>query len=141
MLRLRVPILGSILLLVLLIVSLILPTQLYGNTVSCDPTFNLTNQTNCGEKSSSSNSESMDDLVSDDIETPLILPDISPTREDLDSVERDDRGKTTDSGDTENNVETYSDNEEESQEETNDNDSEENDGEEVGDTHLLIPFP
>ncbi|MGA6989483.1 MAG: hypothetical protein WBX81_03645 [Nitrososphaeraceae archaeon] len=120
---------------------MILPTQLYGSAVSCDPTINLTNQTNCAERSQpSTNPETMDDLSSDDTETPLILPDLSPTREDLNNVEREDTVKTMDSDGIENNVETISDDEDAS-EDTSDNDSEENDGEEARDTSSLIPFP
>lgn len=121
---------------------MILPTQLYGSAVSCDPTINLTNQTNCAERSAStSNPETMDDLSSDDTETPLILPDLSPTREDLNNVEREDTVKTMDSDGIEHNVETISDDEDASEEDTSDNDSEENDGEEARDTSSLIPFP
>ena len=78
----------------------------------------------------------MEDLSSDDTETPLILPDLSPTREDLNNVEREDTVKTTDSDGIENNVETISDDEDAS-EDTSDNDS----GEEARDTSSLIPFP
>ena len=98
--------------------------------------MNLTNQTNCAERSAStSNPETMDDLSSDDTETPLILPDLSPTREDLNNVEREDTVKTMDSDGIENNVEDAS------EEDTSDNDSEENDGDEARDTSSLIPFP
>ena len=82
----------------------------------------------------------MEDLSSDDTETPLILPDLSPTRGDLNNVEREDTAKTTDSDGIENNVEAISDDEDAS-EDTSDNDSEENDGEEARDTSSLIPFP
>lgn len=83
----------------------------------------------------------MDDLSSEVTETPLILPDLSPTREDLNNVEREDTVKTTDSDGIENNVETISDDEDASEEDTSDNDSEENDGEEARDKSSLIPFP
>ena len=66
----------------------------------------------------------MDELPSNDIETPLILPDISPTREDLDNTERDDSMDPLDSDNIESN-----------------DDSEENGKEESGDTSSLIPFP
>ncbi len=121
---------------------MIFPIQIYGSNVSCDPSVSLTNQTTCGEKSSSSaNSESMDELPSNDIETPLILPDISPTREDLDNTERDDSMDPLDSDNIESNDETDSGNDEVSEEESNDDDSEENGKEESGDTSSLIPFP
>jgi hypothetical protein len=110
---------------IFLIAFLILPTQLYGSSISCDPTVNLTNQTNCRDRSSSSsNSESKDDLQSDEIETPLLLPDISPTREDV-----------------KNNVEINSDNDEQSEGVMNNKDSDENNEDDSGDESTVIPFP
>lgn len=133
---------GSAVPVVFLIAFLILPTQLYGSSISCDPTVNLTNQTNChGRSSSSSNSESKDDIQSDDIVTPLLLPDISPTREDLNNIESDDRVKITDSEDVKNNVEINSDNDEQSEGELNNKDSDENNEDDSGDESTVIPFP
>jgi hypothetical protein len=57
-------------------------------------------------------------------QTPLIIPDISPTREDFNNDERDESTSI------------HSDNEE--REETNDRDSEES---EKDNGHSLIPFP
>jgi hypothetical protein len=127
---------------IFLIAFLILPSQLYGSSISCDPTVNLTNQTNCRDRSSSSsNSESKDDLQSDEIETPLLLPDISPTREDLNNVESDDSVKITDSEDVKNNVEINSDNDEQSEGVMNNKDSDENNEDDSGDESTVIPFP
>jgi hypothetical protein len=132
----------SVLPIIFFIAYLILPIQLYGSNVSCDPTANLAKQTNCGERSSSSvNSQSMDEVRTNDIQAPLILPDISPTREDLDNVERNDLTRPADPDDIEGNVETNSDDEEESELETSDDNSEENEKEDSGDTTSLIPFP
>ena len=132
----------SVLPIIFFIAYLILPIQLYGSNVSCDPTANLAKQTNCGERSSSSvNSQSMDEVRTNDIQAPLILPDISPTREDLDSVEGDDSMKPSVPDSIESNDESDSDNEEQSEEETSDDDSEENRNEESSDKSSSIPFP
>ena len=79
-----------------LIVCLLLPVQLYGSTILCDPSLNLTN---CDERSSLSSStsdtETTDNSQSDSTETPLIIPDISPTNKDLEDETTDgDRGTT-----------------------------------------------
>jgi hypothetical protein len=70
----------------LLIECLLLPVQLYGSAILCDPSLNLTHPTNCDERSSSSptlDTETTDNSRSDNTETPLIIPDISPTNKDL----------------------------------------------------------
>ena len=75
-----------------LIVCLLSPVQLYGSTILCDPSFNLTNLTNCDEESpssSTSDTETTDNSQSDNTETPLIIPDISPTDKDLDDATTD----------------------------------------------------
>jgi hypothetical protein len=72
-----------------LIVGLLPPVQLYGSTTLCDPSFNLTNLTNCDEESpssSTSDTTTIDNSRSDNTETPLIIPDISPTSKDLDDA-------------------------------------------------------
>jgi hypothetical protein len=56
----------------------VLPTQVYGTTVSCLPP---TNRTNCEEVSSSA--AVVGDPTLNDAETPLIIPDISPEMNDL----------------------------------------------------------
>ena len=83
----------------------------------------------------------MDEPRANDIETPLILPDISPTREDLDNVEGDNSMKSLVPDSIESNDESDSDNEEQSGEETRDDDSEENRNEESSDKSSSIPFP
>jgi hypothetical protein len=138
------PLIGSTLLVVFSIANMIFPTQLYGSNISCDPTANLAIQTTCSERSSSSsssNSESMNESRANDIEAPLILPDISPTREDLDNVEGDDSMKPSVPDSIESNDESDSDNEEQSEEETSDDDSEGNRDEESSDKSPSIPFP
>ena len=75
-----------------LIVGLLPPVQLYGSTTLCGPSFNLTNLTNCDEESpssSTSDTETTDNSRSDNTETPLIIPDISPTSKDLDDAMTD----------------------------------------------------
>ena len=83
----------------------------------------------------------MDESRSNDIETPLILPDISPTREDLDNIEGGDSTNPSGPGSVESNDESDSNNEEQNEEETSDDDSEENGNEESGDKSSSIPFP
>jgi hypothetical protein len=52
----------------------LIPTQIYGSTLSCVPPANLTN---CEAQSTASTG------ASEPSETPLVLPDISPDRDDL----------------------------------------------------------
>ena len=69
---------------------LLLPVQLYGSTILCDPSLN---STNCDDRSSLSSStsdtETTDNSQSDNTETPLIIPDISPTDKDLEDATTD----------------------------------------------------
>lgn len=53
----------------------LIPTQIYGSTLSCVPPANLTN---CEDQSTASPTD-----ASEPSETPLVLPDISPDSEDL----------------------------------------------------------
>ena len=53
----------------------LIPTQIYGSTLSCVPPANLTN---CVDQSTVSPTD-----ASAPSETPLVLPDISPDRDDL----------------------------------------------------------
>jgi hypothetical protein len=53
----------------------LIPTQIYGSTLSCFPPANLTN---CVDQSTASPTD-----ASAPSETPLVLPDISPDRDDL----------------------------------------------------------
>jgi hypothetical protein len=77
----------------------LIPTQIYGSTLSCVPPANLTN---CEAQSTASTG------ASEPSETPLVLPDISPDRDDLsasttpqinDDDDNDDDDESTDSGD------------------------------------------
>jgi hypothetical protein len=82
---------------------LLLPVQLYGSTILCDPSLN---STNCDERSSSSSTSdttTIDNSRSNNIETPLIIPDISPTDKDLGDATTDgDRGTTDTDNDNDN---------------------------------------
>jgi hypothetical protein len=120
----------------------LLPIELYGSTLPCNPS----NLTDCDEKTSSSPSSSSaagDDTQSDIAGTPLVLPDISPTDKDLGTpttgtdldVSDPDLGNdnNVDSGD----VNTNRDSEEENDEDSGNNEDESSDDDE----HSLIPFP
>ena len=115
--------------------------QLYGSTILCDPS----NQTNCNDQRSVSNSgtEFTDNLQPDNSETPIIIPDISSTEEDLGDISTSDNldGISTDvtnedndntDDDSENNIDRNS----EGNKDTN-NDDDDNDD----DQPSLIPFP
>lgn len=118
--------------------------QLYGSTILCDPS----NQTNCNEQRSVSNSgtEVTENLQPDNTETPIIIPDISPTdkdlgdtatNDDLDGTETEvtnnDNDNTND--DSENNIERNSDGNEDS------DSDDESDDDNNNDQPSQIPFP
>ncbi len=118
--------------------------QLYGSTILCDPS----NQTNCNEQGSVSNSgtEVTDNLQPDNTETPIIIPDILPTDEDLgDTVTSDDLDGTdtevtnndndNTNDDSENNIEGNSDGNEDS------DSDDESDDDTNNDQPSQIPFP
>ena len=128
----------------ILIACLLLPVQLYGSTILCDPSLNLTN---CDERSSSSSTSdttTIDNSRSDNTETPLIIPDISPTSKDLDDAMTDgDRGTTdtdvnndNDNDDSENNIDENSDTDRD-----DDKDSSNSKGGSSDNEPSLIPFP
>jgi len=126
----------------ILIACLLLPVQLYGSAILCDPSLNLTN---CDERSSSSStSETIDNSRSDNIETPLIIPDISPTSKDLDDAMTDgDLGTTdtdvindNDNDDSENSIDENSDTDRD-----DDKDSSNSEGGSSDNEPSLIPFP
>jgi hypothetical protein len=128
-----------------LIVGLLPPVQLYGSTTLCDPSFNLTNLTNCDEESpssSTSDTETRDNSQSDNTETPLIIPDISPTSKDLDDAMTDgDLGTTdtdvnNDDDDSENSIDENSDTDRD-----DDEDSSNSEGGSSDNEPSLIPFP
>ena len=111
----------------------------------CDPSFNLTNLTNCDEESpssSTSDNETTDNSQSDNTETPLIIPDISPTSKDLDDAMTDgDLGTTdtdvnNDNDDSENSVDENSDTDRD-----DDKDSSNSEGGSSDNEPSLIPFP
>jgi hypothetical protein len=128
-----------------LIVCLLSPVQLYGSTILCDPSLNLTNLTNCDEESpssSTSDTTTIDNSRSDNTETPLIIPDISPTSKDLDDTKTDgDLGTTdtdvnNDNDDSENSIDENSDTDRDDDKDSSNSEGRSNDNE-----PSLIPFP
>lgn len=121
----------------ILIACLLLPVQLYGSTILCDPSLNLTN---CDERSSSSSTSdttTIDNSRSDNTETPLIIPDISPTGKDLEDATTDgDLGTTV--TDT-----TNDDDDDDDDDENPDNNGDSSNSEDgsSGSETSLIPFP
>jgi len=129
-----------------LILCLLLPVQLYGSTILCDQSLNLTN---CDERSLSSSSSTSDPGIidnsrSDNTETPLIIPDILPTSKDLDDAMTDgDLGTTdtdvnndNDNDDSENSIDENSDTDRD-----DDKDSSNSEGGSSDNEPSLIPFP
>ena len=129
-----------------LILCLLLPVQLYGSTILCDQSLNLTN---CDERSLSSSSSTSDTTTidnsrSDNTETPLIIPDILPTSKDLDDAMTDgDLGTTdtdvdndNDNDDSENSIDENSDTDRD-----DDEDSSNSEGGSSDNEPSLIPFP
>ena len=127
-----------------LILCLLLPVQLYGSTILCDPSLNLTN---CDKKSSSTSAfdtTTIDNSRSDNTETPLIIPDILPTSKDLDDAMTDgDLGTTdtdvnndNDNDDSENSIDENSDTDRD-----DDEDSSNSEGGSSDNEPSLIPFP
>ena len=129
-----------------LILYLLLPVQLYGSTILCDPSLNLTN---CDERSSSSSTSDItttDNSQTDNAETPLIIPNISPTSKDLDDAMTDgDLGTTdtdinndndNDNDDSENSIDVNSDTDRD-----DDKDSSNSEGGSSDNEPSLIPFP
>jgi hypothetical protein len=123
----------------LLIECLLLPVQLYGSVNLCDPSLNLTNLTNCDERSSSTaDTETTDNSQPDNTETPLIIPDISPTDKDLeDATTEGDRGTTV----TDATNEDDNDDDDNSENPDADSDSSNNEGGSSDSKASLIPFP
>ena len=116
-----------------LIVRLLSPVQLYGSTILCDPSLNLTN---CDERSSllssTSDTETTYNSQSDNTETPLIIPDISPTSKDLDDAMTDGDLGTTDTDTTD---------DDDSENQDVDSDSGNSEGGSSDSETSLIPFP
>jgi hypothetical protein len=119
--------------------------QLYGSTILCGPS----NQTNCNEQRSVSNSgtEVTDNLQPDNAEIPIIIPDISPTDEDLGDtatsdldgtdteVTNNDNDNDNTNDDSENNIDGNSNGNEDS------DSDDESDDDNNNDQPLQIPFP
>jgi hypothetical protein len=129
-----------------LIVCLLSPVQLYGSTILCDPSLNLTRPTNCDERSSLSSStsdtETTDNSQSDNTETPLIIPDISPTNKDLEDETTDgDRGTTVPDANDEVNDDNDNDDNDNSENLDADSDSSNSEGGSSDSKTSLIPFP
>ncbi len=132
----------------ILIACLLLPVQLYGSTILCDQTLNLTNCDERSSLSSTSDTTTIDNSRSDNTETPLIIPDISPTSKDLDDALTDgDRGITVpdvnndndndnDNDDSENSIDENSDTDRD-----DDKDSSNSEGGSSDNEPSLIPFP
>jgi hypothetical protein len=139
----------SVLLIAILALYLIpFGTQIYGSTDQCD----LPGNQSCPQ--TSSNSQVRSETEPQIAQTPLTLPDLSPTREELKDGQTDESVKTTDSNDnddattststdsddgdtTENNADDNSDDEQES----GDSSEEDDDGKDSGDGPSMIPFP
>jgi hypothetical protein len=129
---------------ILIACLLLLPVQLYGSTILCDQSLNLTN---CDERSSSSSSTSdtttIDNSRSDNTETPLIIPDISPTNKDLEDETTDgDRGTTVpDATDEVSDDNDDNDDNDNSENLDADSDSSNSEGGSSDSKTSLIPFP
>jgi hypothetical protein len=119
----------------------LLPAELYGSSLPCDPS----NLTNCDEKtlSPSSSSAAELDTQSDTAGTPLVLPDIAPTDKDLGTPTTDtDLDRSDPDSGNDNNDDSRDDNTNRDSEGENDEDSGNNEDESSGDDeHSLIPFP
>ena len=127
-----------------LIVRLLSPVQLYGSTILCDPSLNLTN---CDERSSllssTSDTETTYNSQSDNTETPLIIPDISLTNKDLEDETTDgDRGTTVpDATDEVSDDNDDNDDNDNSENLDADSDSSNSEGGSSDSKTSLIPFP
>ena len=124
-----------------LILCLLLPVQLYGSTILCDPSLNLTNCDERSSLSSTSDTTTIDNSQSDNTETPLIIPDISPTSNDLDDATTD-----GDLGTTDTDVNNDNDDSDNSIDENSDTDRDEDSSNSEGGSSdneqpSLIPFP
>jgi hypothetical protein len=125
-------------------------TQVYGSTESTNQCDLLTNRS-CPQSSNTSQNTlpTNSETEAETTQTPLILPDLSPTREDLNNAHADESAKTVDSNDndatsasTDSDDNDVADNSNDEQETNNNGDSEDNDGEEdTGDGPSIIPFP
>ena len=124
----------------ILIACLLLPVQLYGSTILCDPSLNLTNCDERSSSSSTSDTKTTDNSQSDNTETPLIIPDISPTSKDLDDAMTDGDLGTTDTEATDDVSDDASD-DDNSENQDVDSDSSNSEGGSSDRETSLIPFP
>ncbi len=120
--------------------------QLYGSSILCDPS----NQTNCNDQRSVSNpgTEVTDKLQPDNTETAIIIPDISPTDEDLgdtatsNDLDGTDTEITRDNGNTDDDSEDNIDRNSEGNEDPNRDDESDHQNKDDDDPKSpLIPFP
>jgi hypothetical protein len=133
----------SVLLIAILALYLIIPfgTQVYGSTGQCD----LPGNQSCPQTSSKSQASS--EAEPEIAKTPLILPDLSPTREDLNDGQTDESAKTTDSNDNDDaTTSTSTDSDDGDTTENNGDDNsydeqESGDSSDSGDGSSMIPFP
>jgi hypothetical protein len=114
--------------------------QVYGSTVSCDQSLNLTNLTNCRGDGRSASASS----TTDNSETFLIIPDILPTSKDLgdEMTERDLATEADDGDDSSKNSRVESPDtgrDLENAKDSSNNEAEENDDND--DDSSLVPFP
>jgi hypothetical protein len=124
-----------------LILCLLLPVQLYGSTILCDPSLNLTNCDERSSLSSTSDTTTIDNSQSDNTETPLIIPDISPTSNDLDDATTDGDLGTTDTDVNNDNDDSENSIDENSDTDRGDEDSSNSEGGSSDSETSLIPFP
>jgi hypothetical protein len=124
--------------------SVYLPTQIYGSTGSAGSCNLMVNQT-CRETRSASNNAAMSDSEQKNAKTPLILPDISPTKTDLNDIKNDEDVKTTDNAEFDDSSSRDSsgdnrDTDEENEKEASNEDASDS-GEDSGNGDSLLPFP
>jgi hypothetical protein len=135
----------SVLLIAILALYLIpFGIQVYGSTDQCDLPGNQT----CSQ--TSSNSQASSEAEPEIAQTPLILPDLSPTREDLNHGQTDESGKTSDSIDnndattstsTDSDDNDVADDNSDDKQESDDSSDEDDDGKDSGAGSTMIPFP
>ena len=129
-----------------LMICLLLPVQLYGSTILCEPSLNLTS---CESSSSSiSDTKTINNSRPEKTETPLIIPDNLPTAKDLDDeTNGGGLGTTTHTGATNDHDNNHNDDSENSIDENPDTDRDnDKDSRNSGDRYCddepsSVPFP
>ena len=134
----------SVLLIAILALYLIVPfgIQVYGSTNQCDPSVN---------QSCPQSSQTESKTESETSQTPLILPDLSPTKEDLDNAKADESANSESTGNDNSPTSTSSTDSDDSnnadnsdvEQEANNEDSKDSNGEDSDDDDgsSMIPFP